>query len=220
MLESLDNALQITVLLVCVGVALYRANALQNRTWTVAFFFFVSYALADIYWLVSLIFYDRTPQISVVSDLCWYASYIFLYLLLRCTAPPEKWEKPSLLPWLGPVLAVGMAVYFYSMYVDWNLRLGEQHVLWEKALTNLNYAVLMSLLMFSSLRRLTEGQRYRKQWFLAILILTFCLLEYILWTVSCFEWEDTLANPYNWFDFLLTVCILLILPATKRAEAV
>ena len=38
-----------------------------------------------------------------------------------------------------------------------------------------------------------------------------------VWTASCFWVSDTLTNPYFWFDFLLTLVLLLFLPAVRKA---
>ena len=48
-------------------------------------------------------------------------------------------------------------------------------------------------------------------------MVAYCLIEYIMWTLSCFFDGDTLANPYLWFDALYTVCIALIFPALGKA---
>ena len=48
-------------------------------------------------------------------------------------------------------------------------------------------------------------------------VLAFIALEYALWTASCFWVCDTLTNPYFWFDFLLTLVLLLFLPAVRKA---
>ena len=56
--------------------------------------------LGDLYWQACLIFYEDTPAVSVVSDVSWYASYVFLYMLLREVSPPEKIRKKNLLPYL------------------------------------------------------------------------------------------------------------------------
>ena len=50
-------------------------------------------------------------------------------------------------------------------------------------------------------------------------VLAFTVLEYALWTSSCFWVGDTLANPYFWFDFLLSLVLLLLLPAAGKAVA-
>ena len=202
MIESIENTLQIAVLLLCACLALLWAARTRSRTWTLAFFFFGSFALGDIYWLAVLLFFGRTPQISVVSDLSWYASYLFLYLLLRRAEPPEARDKAGFLPWLGPAFAAGMAVFF---------------MLRGEILSNLIYAILMGLLLFSSLRRLTDKSESGRFKGLPLLILIFCALEYALWTSSCFWTGGSLSNPYYWFDFLLTLSFPFFLPAVKKA---
>ena len=98
MLDGIENALQIIALLICVAVALVRALRWRSRTWTLLGFFFGSWVLGDLYWTFCLIFYNTMPVVSIVSDLSWYASYIFLYMLLRHTALPETARERRLLP--------------------------------------------------------------------------------------------------------------------------
>ncbi len=203
MIENYENMIQTAVLLICSGTAAYRAFRYRSRSWILVFFFYGNWALGDIYWLVHLVFFDRTPQIVMVSDLNWYVAYIFLYMLLRHIAPPETRVEKRLLPWLGPVFALGMAVFFIQ---------------WGQIVSNLIYAGLMGLLLFSVARRLMDRQVYGGQRFLCALILVFCLLEYGLWISSCLFQSDTLANnPYYWFDLLLTAGFPFFIPAVKKA---
>ena len=140
----------------------------------------------------------------MVSDLSWYASYIFLYMLLRHAAPPEGARETRFPPWLGPLFAGGMAAFFMQ---------------WGEIASNLIYALLMSLLLFSVIRRFLDKNQYRAQQPLSLVILVFCLLEYALWTSSCFFKGDGPENPYYWIDFLLTLCFVFFLPATGKAVA-
>ena len=102
MIESIENALQIGALIICAVVSLYPTITRKSREWMILFFFYGSFLLGDIYWLVCLIFFGDTPKISVVSDLSWYAMYIFLYMLLIQTAPPVKTSRLRALPWRVP----------------------------------------------------------------------------------------------------------------------
>ena len=199
MIERIENALQIGTLVVCAAIALYRIVKRRGEAWTLLSFFYGSWLLGDVYWLACLVFYDGTPQISAVSDLSWYASYIFLYLLLRHTAPPEKPFGAKILPWLGPVFTAGMGVFF---------------MLRGEIAANLVYAGLMGFLLYAAIRRLME----RRSVYLSVLILVFCLLEYALWTASCFWNDEIVLHPYYWFDFLLTVSFPFFLPATERDQ--
>ncbi len=203
MIESYENIIQIVVLVVCVTVAGSRALAYRSRTWTLLAFSFGSMLLGDLFWLACLIFYGDTPQISAVSDLSWYAAYLFFYLLLRQVTPQVSGREKSLFPLLAPAFTLAMAA-FYSQ--------------WGGVLNNIIYALLMGLLMGAVLRRF-RGVGNRPYRSLLTVTLVFCLLEYCLWTASCFWDGDTLKNPYYWCDFLVTVSYLFFLPATKKAVA-
>ncbi len=204
MIERFDNVFQIAVLVICAVFAVYKAVKYRSRSWTLLSFFYGSCLLGDVYWLVCLLFFDETPQISVVSDLSWYAAYIFLYLLLRHTSPPEEIRGTKLISWFGPVFAIGMAVFF---------------MFWGEIINNIIYAALFGLLLFAAIRRLADKSRPGRNAFLPAMILIFCLLEYSLWTASCF-WDDTVPlHPYYIFDILLTISFLFFIPATKKAVA-
>ena len=196
MLDQLENTIQVVVLLVCVIAAVWQAISRRSRVWTLLALFYGSWLLGDLYWLVCYLYYDTMPQISIVSDLSWYASMIFLYMLLREAAPPEKTRRR--LPWIGPVFAAAMAVFFMQ---------------WGEYFNNTVYAVLMGILLYASIHRLQEG----RQRFLSALVLAYCLLEYGLWISSCFWQEPVLSEPYYWFDFALTASFFLFLPAARKA---
>lgn len=198
MIDSIDNGIQIAVLGICVIAAAVQAAKYRSRSWTLLAFFYGSWVLGDIYWTVCLLFYGKTPEISVVSDLSWYASYIFLYMLLRRLSPPEELAGRKIIPWLGPVFTIGMALFF---------------MLRGEIVNNLIYAGLMGLLLYAAIRRLAE----RRNRTLPALILIFCLLEYALWTASCF-WNDPIQfHPYYCFDLLLTLSFPFFLPAARKA---
>lgn len=196
MLDQIDNAIQTTALLICVISAAWTAIPRRSHPWALLTLFYGSWFLGDLYWLVCYLCYDSMPQISVVSDLSWYASNIFLYMLLGEVAPPTNTKR--LLSWLGPVFAVGMAAFFMQ---------------WGEYFNNVVYAALMGLLMYASISRLQDG----KQRFLSALVLAYCLLEYGLWISSCFWRDSVLSEPYYWFDFMLTASFFLFLPVMRRA---
>ena len=88
---------------------------------------------------------------------------------------------------------------------------------WGEIMSNLIYALILGLLLFSAIRRLVDAHLFRAERSLCVTTIIFCLLIYCLWITSCFWKTDTLANPYYWFDFLLTASFPFFLPATRRA---
>ena len=203
MIELIDNSLQITVLTVCAALSVYLAVRHGSRTWTLLSFFYGSWLLGDVYWLSCLIFYDRTPQISLVSDLSWYAAFIFLYMILRQVSPPEKLKRPGPAVWIGPLFAAAMAVYFMQ---------------WGQILNNIIYAGIMGLLLYSVTCRISAEGTEREKLLLPYAILIICMLEYALWTASCIWSGETLMNPYYWCDFLITLSFPFLLAASGKAR--
>ena len=218
-MDRIVNIAQNTTLVLCFVAAAWLAIRKRDRAWTLLAFFFGCFALGDLYWMSCVLFYGETPTITVVSSLSWYATYIFLYMTLRQLAPPESARETRVLPWLGFAFTLAMGIFYFALYIVWQIELGEKYVLWGKALDNLIVALLMGLLLFSAIRRLMDRDKYPTQRYFCIVVLVFCLLEYALWTASCFWWTDTLGNPYYWFDFLLTANFFFFLPATKKAVA-
>ena len=202
MIESIDNILQIAVLLVCTLIAAKKALDLDSRDWTLLAFFFANFALDDLYLVICLLTVGESSILFVVSELSWYAAFIFLYLLILQAAPPETAKEKRLLPWLGPVFAAGMAVFFIQ---------------WGKIVSNLIYAVLIGLILFAVTRRLMDRERYARQRPLCVTALVFCLLEYALWTASCFFEGESITNPYYLFDLMITLCFPFFIRGTRKA---
>ena len=198
MFESFENTFQIVILLICAGIAIYRAVVNRSRSWMILAFFYESWLLGDIYWLACLIFHGHTPEISFISDLSWFASYIFLYLLLGESVSPDKISLKHALPWLSFVFTGAMAIFYMQ---------------WGEVMNNLIYAVLMGLLIFSAISRLIDGKLHQ----LCVTVLVFCFLEYVLWTVSCFDESPVMNNLYYLSDILLTLCLPFFLMTTGKA---
>ena len=207
MIEIVENTIQLAVLLVCAGIALGWSIRDRAGTAMLLFLFLVSYALGDLYWLLYLIFYGHTPRIFYVSELSWYAAFLFMYMLVQKRAGPEAraFRHPAL--WLLPVFCVGMAVF----YMHWGDYPG-----------NVICAVLMSLLLYHTVRGLVILRTHREKDAnrpLYIAALVFCILEYGSWTASCFWTGDTWTNSYFLFDCLMTAYIPFLLASYRKAVA-
>lgn len=189
----------------CTGIALYHAWKTKERAWAFLGLFSGIFFLGDLYWLLFLVFYNKTPQFTNISDLSWDTSYLFLLLLLLYLGGGLKetlWPqlRRYWFLWCVPVFTIGMCVFFITR--------GE-------ILNNIIIAILMTLLITQAVSGLLEQQRERRM--LYIIALLFCLLEYALWVSSCFWMGETIANVYYWFDLILSVSFVLFLPALRKA---
>lgn len=82
MIEAICNAIQLILTGACTVISLLFAFRSKARVWLLLALFSGVFFLGDLYWYLFLVFYQKTPQYSYVSDLSWDAAYLFLFLLL------------------------------------------------------------------------------------------------------------------------------------------
>lgn len=199
MIETSENAVQLgaaaLLALVCAGAAVRQ----KKEAYGILALFYAATALGDLYWLLYLAFYHVTPMYSYISEFAWYAAWSFLILLLRQEQEDvRRGRHPALL--LVPVFTGGMCLFYMR---------------WGDPIGNLVTAVFMTILLLRSLPGCFGGSSAKKPLYRAVAV--YCLIEYSMWTASCFWSGDGIANPYLWFDALFTVCIVHFFPVLGKA---
>ena len=201
MIEIIENAIQLVTTGICTVIALRKGIRLQNRAWIVLALASGVFFLGDLYWELFLVLYGHTPGYSYIPYLSWYASYMFLLLLLFELKGEREERKTRKILWIIPVFSAGMCI-FYMQFGDW--------------IGNIITAVFMSLLMWHALDMLLLLRDSKKAAIFAVVLL-FCIVEYAAWTATCFGNYETLAHPYFWLDTLLSAVFLLFPAALGKA---
>ena len=198
-IEIVDNSLQFLVLLVCALVSFRRLYCSQDKKkWVPLALFYSCYGLAECFWLLFLALMKHTPHFSYAADLGWYAGVLFLCMGLEPLLP-EKDGSRGLLPWLAVLFSAAAFLFF---------------IRWGDLVSNLLAALSMGWMGWMSLAVLQKPGRGRA--FAWSCLLVYCA-EYAMWISSCFWGGDSLANPYFWFDFLLTASFVCLFLSYRRA---
>ncbi|MEG1947189.1 MAG: hypothetical protein RR139_08850 [Lachnospiraceae bacterium] len=206
MIEIIDNGIQLFVTTGCAVWAGTLAVRRKSQSYFILACFYGTFALGLLFWLSYLVIMTYTPKIFYVSDLSWFASFMFLLLLTISLAVPEELNYKSAAPWLVAALPTVATVCF--------LLKGDVFgtLLWCPLLIFCTYA---SARGFFYVRRQSRVRR-RRQWiYLAILFVIFT--EFTLWTLSYFFKSATIESPYFWCDFVLSAALFLLMPAMKKA---
>ena len=205
-MELIENLLQLLTTFVGAllsGIA-YRKN--RRQTYFLLLCFYGCFALGSLYWTLYLLLFSTTPRVFYVSEFGWVASLIFLRILQSTLADGEERAFHCREAWLAPAVGVPLLV-FYCTFGD--------------ILSNLIWCGMMILLSFCAIRGLVyaNGQTgaARNMRCFHIGVLGFAGAEYLLWTVGCFWPDASPASPVFWCDLLLTLAILGLLPAVRRA---
>ena len=205
-MELLENLLQLLAafLAACLtGLAHWKS---RRQAYFLLLCFYGCFALGSLYWTLYLLLFSTTPQVFYVSEFGWLASLIFLRILQVTLSGRNEGSFRSRWTWLAPAIGLPLTV-FYCTYGD--------------ILSNLLWCGMMIWLSFCAIRGLAYAGRQqgeaRDMRYFHMGVLAFVGAEYLLWTAGCF-WPDTSpASPAFWWDILLTLTLLGLLPATGKA---
>ena len=205
-MELIENLLQllVTFLGVCLAGAAYWKSGRQ--AYFLLLCFYGCFALGALYWTLYLLLFGQTPQAFYVSEFGWVASVIFLRILQATLMGKDERALRCRRAWLAPLVGVPLLA-FYCTFGD--------------ILSNLIWCGMMIWLSFCSIRGLVYANRQsgaarNMRWF-HIGILCFAASENLLWTAGCFWRDDAPVSPVFWCDLLLTITILGLLPAVRKA---
>lgn len=204
MIETLDNSIQLILTGLCSMIAFVRAVQVQRREWLLLGLFFVTFFLGDLYWTLYYIFYSRTLVYSFIPNLSWYTSYLFLAILLLLVKDKKEEDKAPIMLYLIPAFTIAMCAY-YMTFGDY--------------VSNLAVAVLMTVIMWNAAKgliRVRKQEEGAEKLGLYMMSFLFCIVEYAMWTSSCIWEGNTILYPYYWFDFLLSICFILFIPAVRK----
>ena len=198
MFELTENTFQVLILCACVGVSLYRSIKFGDKTSILLLFFHGGYLMGDLYWQVCLYYFGESPQIPVISDLSWYASFMFLIILLKSeielSGIKKRTEKSiirRILPFLSFAFTGIMATYFIQ---------------YGQIPANILYALFLGYILYIVFDIFWNYEKPNKRLSVACLLaFIFCFGEYGAATSSCFWDEPTIYNPYHWFNIFQTL---------------
>ncbi len=206
MIELIDNISQFIVTLLAgagAGILFYKTH---KQAYLLLTCFFCTFMLGTLHWTLYMLLFQHTPQVFYVSELAWIAGYMFLLTLVFTLSTPQerKFRHPAV--WLAPIICVPLMIFFmtYGEILGNLIVCGTTMTAAWLSIRGLIYA-----------RRQKDAGRNRQYFHIAVLFTV--AMEYSLWTASCFWVSDTLTNPYFWFDFLLSISLFVLLPATRKA---
>ncbi|MEG0615654.1 MAG: histidine kinase [Oscillospiraceae bacterium] len=206
MIEIIDNAVQLFITAGCALWAIFLAVRKKSQSYFILACFYGTFALGLLFWLSYLAIMTYTPKIFYVSDLSWFASFLFLLLLDISLASPEEQKYKPVAAWIITAApAVVTVCFLFNGDVFGTL-------LWCPLLTVCTYHSARGLLY----ARKQSGDGRKRQW-LHIAILFVIFTEFTLWSFSTFFKSSTIENPYFWCDFVLSAALFLLLPSMKKA---
>ena len=209
-LESFENILSLLCTIVGLLYCVFRYIEAPRRGFRLLIGFFLAKFLSEYYWTIFEFVMHTYPDVSgFTAYLGWNVGYLCLFLAMLYMRREEarRFFHPVM---LLPILVNVPQFFLYNRYG------GFLNNLWEVGFTTLTMILCLQALAYHLKTR--EGRR-RFPW-LSLLVLVYLILNYGMWTSSCFEWENELLNPYFYCSTLGSlICAGFAFGARKHYEA-
>lgn len=194
--ELIDNSIQILLLAGMSLASLVMTLKYHDKRYIILFLAYASYAMGTTYFVLYVAITGNPPAIFYVSEISWIASYLF-FLSLMIVRTEGTRPRLSLIPVLGSIwVAVTVMIA--------NVAGPSYFITGMFALTSVGVAYL-------ALFRVMHTTGTRK---VDICLLACIVLQISLYLSSQFMKDFTVFNLYFAIDFVLTGCLVALLPLT------
>ena len=210
MIEAISDAVQVLVLTVSLGLSLMRALSPRNTAWLSLACFFSCMLFGDAYYFGYQMLFGETPHYSVIADVSWIASYLFLLMLLIECHQQRPISAPVPAAWIPVVVCVACGIYYTVSFGDLLINIADNGLL-----AAIGYFAVLGLVA-----QPTKGLAGNRLFYAAILF--FIAVEQAVWLSSCFiDWAALGATliPYVVSNYVLSLSMALILACAWRSDA-
>ena len=112
--EIIDNAYQVTVLLICMLLSAWLGIRKKNRGFIMLSFGYGCFMMGTLFFVLYLAILGRVPQIFYTCEISWLAAYLFFLslLLLRKESEPLSFSAIALIP----AVIVAVVVLLFKIF--------------------------------------------------------------------------------------------------------
>lgn len=207
--DDFENILALFVTIVGLLSCLFKYIEIPRRGYLYLVVFFLSSFFSDYYWTIYTLVMHYNPNVSeFLAYLGWSVGYVFLLLaVLHIRKEGAKRYFHPVILW--PVLTNACQFFIYIKYG------GIFNNLCQVGITTAIMIVCMQELMYY-FKNKKSGAAFP---YLATLALLFTILEYGMWTSSCFFWNAGFLDPYLYCTVISSLILITFAWAMEKDYA-
>ena len=181
-------------------ISVFRYIRHPHRAWACTIVFLLGNLLSNYYWGAYVLLMGDYPNISsVMAYLGWNLSYIPLIPLLLCLRSDAEKRFFSPLALLPIPLNIGQ----FILYIPFG---GIYNNIWQGVFCTIVAALSINSIVFYLKNRENGAQKP----YVSFVLFFYIIIEYTMWTSSCFDWPNAWLYPYNYAVILWTAtCVSL-----------
>ena len=209
--ENIENIVSLLCTIMGLLYCIFKYIETPRRGYRCLIAYFLANFLSEYYWTTFGFVMRSYPDVSgFAAYLGWNVGYFLLMLavfFLRREKARRFFHPVILLPVLTNIPQ-------FLLYIQYG---GFLNNLWEVGITTLTMVFCLQELVY--VLKQGKGEQRAFPWF-SLMVLAYLVLQYGMWTASCFDWSGELLNPYFYCSNLGSFLgVLFGLGAKKYYEA-
>lgn len=184
--ENLENIISLLCNIVGLLYCAFRFIESPKRGYRLIIIFFLANILSEYYWTVYELIMGSYPNVSeFAAYLGWNVAFFVLLVsvFLFRNKNSRRYFHPVM---LIPVL---LNVPQFILYISYG---GILNNIWQVGTTTVTMVLCLQEIMYYFKHR----SEYRSFPLISMFVLVFLMLQYGMWSASCFDWPSELLNPY------------------------
>lgn len=205
--ESVESITSLLCTIVGLLICAFKYIESPKRWYKYLTVFFLANFFSEYYWAVYELVMHDYPDISMfMAYLGWNIGYLVLLVavfFLRNRESRKYFHPVILLPFITNVPQ-------FVLYISFG---GVLNNLWEVGITTLTMVFCLQEIMYYA----TNREKFRSFPYFSTLILIYLIINYGMWTTSCFDWSSPVTNPYNYLSIAGSLICILLAHAAGRS---
>lgn len=197
-IDNLENIIMLLCTITGLLYCIFKYIEIPKRGYRLLIVFFLAKFLSEYYWTIYMLITRDDPDVSeFAAYLGWNVGYLFLLItvfFVRQSGAKRYFHPVILLPVL-------LNIPQFILYIQYGAVLNN---IWQVGVTTLTAVFCLQELMYW----LKNRKKQKAFPLFSLLVILYLVMEYAMWTSSCFDWPGAAQSPYLYCSIvssLLTV---------------
>ena len=196
--DDLENFISLFFTIIGLLLCLFKYITYSKRGYLYLITFFILRFLSDYYWMVyQLIMRDSPDSYRYVANVGWNIGYVVLFFTVIYFQTPERRR------FLHPLIVLPLLTNIPQMFL---------YLPYDSLIVNIWEVGITTLIMIFCLKDFIFYVKNKKNGIgfphLSVLVFAYTVMEYGMWTSSCFDWPSEILSPYFYFNILESLIII------------
>ncbi len=189
--EIIENVITLLAVIIALLGCLFRYIDAPRKGYLLLCVYFLAHLLSDYYWTVyTLVLYENPDVSAFIAYLGWNLAYLVMLIAVIHT------RDEGIGKYFHPVMLVPIAVNIYQFFVYIQFG-GIFNNLWSVSVLTIATVICVQSLMWYVKNR-DKGSHFPTLHFIFLL---YMMIEFGMWTASCYGWPRAMLNPYYYCEF-------------------